>query len=210
MIGGPVFLINRGAVMGRRTLPPQPPTTGPAWGRALRAMAMALVLGIGWGAALAEAPGVPGAPGVEDGEPITHRLFDANHCLGRIQRRADRGTVEFHWKCATAKMITMACVFDGAGYPGLGQQFARPGWHCNYPLPIATGAGEERAGDVAVGDVTGKAYWAACFVASYGDFASREKPYHRTGCWRAMRDITRAVRQHRRDPALVARELLSR
>ncbi len=163
--------------MGRRTMFPKPPTTGPAWGRgrhgamagALRAMAMALVLvlGVGWGAASAEAPG---APGVEDGEPITHRLFDANHCLGKIQRRADRGTVEFHWKCATAKMITMACVFDG----------------------------------------TGKAYWAACFVASYGDFASREKPYHRTGCWRAMRDITRAVRQHRRDPGLVARELLSR
>ena len=169
-----------------------------------RAMALALVLIIGWGAAAAV------ASGPADGEPITHRLFDANHCLGNIQRRADKGTVEFHWKCGRAKMITMSCVMDRAGYQGLGPRFARPGWHCNYPLPIAVGPGEERAGDVAVGDVTGKAYWAACFVAGYGDFASREKPYHRTPCWRAMRDISRAVGQHGRDPTAVARELLPR
>ena len=171
-------------------------------GRAVITIAVALVLVMVSGAAWA-------GPGRAEGGPITHRLFDANHCLDRIQRRAGKGTVVFYWKCPEAKMITMSCVMDRAGYPGLGPRFARPGWHCNYPLPVPGGPGEERAGDVAVGDVTGQAHWAACFVASYGDFAAREKPYHRTPCWRAMRDITQAVRRHGRDPAAVARELLS-
>ena len=172
--------------------------------RTRKTIAAALALGIGWGAASAA------VSGPADGQPIVHRLFDANHCLGRIQRRADRGTVVFNWKCGKARLITMSCVMDRAGYQGLGRRFARPGWHCNYPLPVPIGPGAERAGDVAVGDVGGYAYWAACFVSSYGDFASRQKPYHRTPCWRAMRDIWQAVRRHGRNPAAVARDLLPR
>lgn len=145
-------------------------------------------------------------PGRAGDAPLVHRLFDANHCLERIERSEMRGTVVFRWGCGAARMITMSCVHDPAGYHGLGPRFARPGWHCNYPLPVLEDSG--RASDVAVGDVSGPAVWAACFVAEYGDFAAREKPYHRTRCWRALRDVGRAVNRDGLDPAAVARGIL--
>ena len=161
-----------------------------------------LALMIGWGGVSAAGPGFKNA------QPIDHPLFNANHCLRRIERLIDKGTVVLHWKCGAAKLITMSCVHDRTGYGGLGPRFARPGWHCNYPLPVLADDRGERASDVAVGDVSGPAYWAACFVASYGDFASRQKPYHRTPCWQALRGIHRAVRRDGRSPAAAARDLL--
>ena len=170
--------------------------------RVLQSLPAILTLIIGWGAASAS------GSGLTDAQPITHPLFDANHCLRRIERLVDKGTVVLHWNCGKDKLITMSCVYDRTGYGGLGPQFARPGWHCNYPLPVLADDRGERASDVAVGDVSGPASWAACFVASYGDFSSRHKPYHRTPCWRALRKIGRAVRRDGRSPAEVARDLL--
>ena len=170
--------------------------------RVVRTMSVILALMIGWGAASAA------GPGLTDAQPITHPLFNANHCLRRIERLVDKGTVVLHWNCGEAKLITMSCVYDRTGYGGLGPRFARPGWHCNYPLPVLADDRGERASDVAVGDVTGPAYWAACFVASYGDFSSRRKPYHRTPCWRALREIGRTVGRGGRSPPEAARDLL--
>ncbi len=170
--------------------------------RALRWLPAMLTLIIGWGAAPA------GGSGLSDARPIIHPLFDANHCLRKIERLVGKGTVVLHWNCGKAKLITMSCVYDRTGFGGLGPRFARPGWHCNYPLPVLADERGERASDVAVGDVGGPAYWAACFVASYGEFASRAKPYHRTPCWQALREIGRAVRRDGRSPAEAARDLL--
>lgn len=151
--------------------------------------------------------GAAGQDGSRPGDaPLAHRLFDANRCLERIERSPQTGTVVFHWGCGAARMIAMSCVHDRAGYPGLGPHFARPGWHCNHPLPVLDEVG--RASDVAVGDVAGRAVWAACFVAGYGDFESRKKPYHGTPCWRALRGIGRAVNRTRRSPGEVAPDIL--
>lgn len=160
----------------------------------------ALVLGLG--------PVSANASGPRDAEPIPHRMFDANHCLKGIERSARTSTVVMRWGCGRAKFISMSCVFDRSGYGGLGPKFAKPGWHCNYPLPVLAEDGGKRASDLAVGDVSGAVYWAACFVASYGAFATRDKPYHRTPCWKALRDIGRAVKRSGRNPADVAGDLL--
>lgn len=165
-----------------------------------KAAAFALVFGLG--SVSASASGPTGA------EPIPHPMFDANHCLTGIERSARTSTVVMRWGCGTARFISMSCVFDRSGYGGLGPKFAKPGWHCNYPLPVLAEDGGERASDLAVGDVSGAVYWAACFVASYGDFAARDKPYHRTPCWKALRDIGRAVKRSGRSPADVAGDLL--
>ncbi|NIQ95112.1 MAG: hypothetical protein GWN87_13565, partial [Desulfuromonadales bacterium] len=87
------------------------------------------------------------------------------------------------------------------GYHGLGPDFARPGWHCNYPLPVLIEDDGERASDVAVGDVRGAVFWAACRVESYGDVTKRIKPYHNAPCWKALRVISDTVRATGRDPA---------
>ncbi|HEX9808842.1 MAG TPA: hypothetical protein VGC25_04470 [Alphaproteobacteria bacterium] len=155
---------------------------------------------------IAGAPAAGAAPRPPDGKPLAHPLFDANHCLEGIARRPVRGTVEFRWGCGEARMVTMSCVNDRAGYHGLGPGFARPGWHCNHPLPVMAQGGA-RASDVAVGDVAGEAVWAACFVAEYGDFAAREKPYHATPCWRALRAIGEAVNRDGLSPVEAARGL---
>ncbi len=101
----------------------------------------------------------------------------------------------------------MECVYDKAGYRDLGPQYSPPGWHCNWPLPALRLDGVNRIADVAVGSVGGKVAWAACFVSSYGDFNSRNKPYHDTACFRALQKIHRIVNQTQRDPNEVAKEL---
>jgi len=140
--------------------------------------------------------------------PIDHPLFDANPCLTDIQRLRQGSVVEFHWGCAEKKLITISCVFDRTGYLGLGPSFARPGWHCNYPLPVLEDEKGDRISDVAIGDPHGRSVWAACVVTDLGDFAARVKPYHGTACYRAMIKIERAVNRTGRHPSEVADEIL--
>ena len=142
------------------------------------------------------------------GTPIDHPLFDANHCLTDIQPSREESAVEFHWGCAEKKLITISCVRDRTGYLGLGPRFARPGWHCNHPLPVLADETGRRISDVAISDPGGPAVWAACAVADLGEFASRPKPYHRTECYRAMIAIGKAVNGTGRHPDAVAGELL--
>ncbi len=140
--------------------------------------------------------------------PIDHEFFDANHCLTAIRPARGESAVEFHWGCRESKLVTLSCVFDRTGYLGLGPRFARPGWHCNHPLPVLADETGRRISDVAVGNPDGPAVWAACAVANFGDFASRPKPYHRTRCHGAMIAITGAVNRSGRDPHAVAAEIL--
>lgn len=130
--------------------------------------------------------------------PLDHPLFDANHCLAGVTRQA--GSVEFHWGCPGKHLITIACVFDGAGYTGPGPGPARPGWHCNHPLPVLEDEHGRRISDVAVGDSGGRAVWAACVTAGLGRFADPVKPYHGTPCHRAMLGIKEAVNTGGQDP----------
>ncbi|MCH8095512.1 MAG: hypothetical protein IID53_00345 [Proteobacteria bacterium] len=157
--------------------------------------------------ALSGAAMTPAAGAEPAGTAIDHALFDANHCLTGIRPSGEESAVEFHWGCAKMKLITISCVFDRAGYLGLGPRFARPGWHCNHPLPVLADETGRRISDVAVGDPGGPAVWAACAVADLGEFASRRKPYHRTACYRAMIAIGKAVNGTGRDPQMVADEL---
>ena len=155
------------------------------------------------GAAMTPATGAEPA-----GTAIDHAFFDANHCLTAIRPARRERAVEFHWGCAKRRLITISCVLDRSGYLGLGPRFARPGWHCNHPLPVLADETGRRISDVAVGDPDGPAVWAACAVADLGDFASRPKPYHKTPCYRAMIAIGKAVNDTGRDPRMVADELL--
>ena len=139
--------------------------------------------------------------------PIDHPLFDANHCLTEIQRAAADGAVRFHWGCPKLKLITISCVYDGTGYLGLGRAFAQPGWHCNHPLPVLPDAQGLRVSDVAVGEPQGAPVWAACAVAELGEFSVREKPYHRSACYRALLRISRTVNRTGRSPREVAAEI---
>lgn len=152
------------------------------------------------------------APALADYRPdageIHSRLFDANHCLEKTKTFPSGDGVDFYWGCGDKKYITMECVVDKAGYRDFGPQYSPPGWHCNRPLPVLKLDGAHRIADVAVGSVGGKVAWAACFVDSYGDFNSREKPYHNTECYRALERIQRIVNQTQRDPNEVAKELL--
>jgi hypothetical protein len=150
----------------------------------------------------------PATGGEPAAMPLDHAFFDANHCLTEIRPSRTDSAVEFHWGCKGLKLITISCVFDRTGYPGLGPRFARPGWHCNHPLPVLADETGRRISDVAVGDPDGPAVWAACAVTDLGDFASRAKPYHGTACYRAMIAITGAVNRNGRDPQAVAEELL--
>ncbi|UCH74634.1 MAG: hypothetical protein JSU82_01905 [Rhodospirillales bacterium] len=142
------------------------------------------------------------------GAPIDHALFDANHCLTEIRASVEESAVEFHWGCPETELITISCVFDRTGYLGLGPDFARPGWHCNHPLPVLEDEDGRRISDIAVGDPHGRSVWAACAVAELGDFAARAKPYHGTACYRAMIAIKTAVNRDGRDPAAVAADIL--
>ncbi len=142
------------------------------------------------------------------GTALAYPLFDANRCLTGLRTLHEEGTVEFIWGCAEKKIITISCVFDRAGYSGLGPRFARPGWHCNHPLPVLGDEKADRVSDVAVGDPRGRSVWAACAVPDLGEFAARVKPYHGTACYRAMIGIGAAVSRTGRHPAEVAAEFL--
>ena len=142
------------------------------------------------------------------GAPLAHAPFDANDCLKAIRPSPAESSVEFHWGCPKKKLVTMSCIFDRAGYQGLGPDFARPGWHCNYPLPVLTDQNGRRVSDVAVGDVRGRAVWAACAVTDLGDFAVPSKPYHSSACYRLMMRIKSVVNRTGRDPAAVAAEVI--
>ena len=155
-----------------------------------------------------------GSRGGENGKvvrerlPITHRLFDANRCMERIEIFPSGDGVEFHWSCGDKKFISMECVYDDTGYRDISPNLAPRGWHCNWPLPKIKLDGNNRIGDVAVRSVGGRVAWAACFVESYGDFDSREKPYHDTACYRSLLSIRNTVNQTQRDPNHVAKGLL--
>ncbi len=142
------------------------------------------------------------------GTPIDHPLFDANHCLSEIRPSREASAVEFHWGCPERNLVTISCVFDRTGYLGLGPEYARPGWHCNHPLPVLDDENGRRISDVAVSEPRGRPVWAACAVADLGDFAARDKPYHATPCYRAMIQIATAVNRTGRDPRAVAAEVL--
>lgn len=158
--------------------------------------------------ALSVAAMTPASGAEPAGTPLDHGVFDANHCLTDIRPSPTDSAVEFHWGCKELKLITISCVFDRTGYQGLGPGFARPGWHCNHPLPVLFDESGRRISDVAVGDTAGPAVFAACAVADLGDFASRVKPYHGTPCYRAMIAIAKAVNGTGRHPAQVASEIL--
>ncbi len=158
--------------------------------------------------ALSGAAAIPATGAEPAGTPLDHALFDANHCLADIRPSRGESAVEFHWGCAKMKLITLSCVLDRTGYLGLGPRFARPGWHCNHPLPVLADKTGRRISDVAVGDPGGPAVWAACAVTDLGDFASRPKPYHGTACYRAMIVIGNTVNGTGRDPHAVADEIL--
>ena len=142
------------------------------------------------------------------GAPLVHAPFDANDCLKAIRPSPMKSSVEFHWGCPKKKLLTLSCVFDRAGYQGLGPDFARPGWHCNHPLPVLADESGRRLSDVAVGDVLGHVVWAACAVTDLGDFAMRIKPYHSTACYRVMMRIKSVVNRTGRDPVAVAAEII--
>jgi hypothetical protein len=114
--------------------------------------------------------------------------------------------LEFHWGCPSKKLLTLSCVLDRTGYQGLGPDFARPGWHCNHPLPVRADETGRRLSDVAVGDVHGNAVWAACAIADLGSFGAPVKPYHSTTCYRVMLRIKNVVNRTGRAPAAVAAE----
>lgn len=116
--------------------------------------------------------------------------------------------IDFYWGCGDKKYITMECAVDKHGYQHLDSQYPTAGWHCNRPLPVLKLDGVNRISDVSVVRAGGKAAWAGCFVGGYGDFNSREKPYHKTECYRALRRIQSIVNQTQRDPNEVAKELL--
>ncbi len=158
--------------------------------------------------AVCAAATTPSARAEPGGTPIDHPLFDANHCLTDIQPSREESAVEFHWGCAEKTLITIYCVIDRTGYLGLGPRFARPGWHCNHPLPVQEDEKGHRISDVAIGDPHGRSVWAACAVADLGNFAARVKPYHGTACYRAMIRIGKAVNRAGRDPGAVAAEIL--
>ncbi len=139
---------------------------------------------------------------------IDHLLFDANHCLQRVQTAPSGESVEFYWGCGEKKYVTMECVYDKEGYLDLGLQYLSAGWHCNWPLPTLRLDGVSRIADVAVRSAGDEVAWAACFVESYGDFNSRKKPYHDTACYRALQRIHTIVNQTQRDPREVAKDLL--
>ncbi len=164
--------------------------------------ALAVCAGLAPPGAAFAGPGAGGTGGgatTETGDaPLDHPLFDANHCLAGVTRQA--GAVEFHWGCPEKHLITIACVFDGAGYPGS----AGPGWHCNHPLPVLEDEHGRRISDVAVGDSGGRAVWAACATAGLGRFADPVKPYHGTPCHRAMLGIKEAVNSGVQDPRAAA------
>lgn len=141
------------------------------------------------------------------GLPIDNPLFDANHCLIDVQPSREENAVAFRWGCPEKKLITLSCVFDRTGYLGLGRRFARPGWHCNHPLPVFPDEKGMRISDVAVSDPQGLPVWAACAVADLGGFAARVKPYHGTRCYRAMIRISATVNRTGKDPRVVAAEL---
>lgn len=141
------------------------------------------------------------------GLPIDHPLFDANHCLIDIQPSREESGVAFRWGCPEKKLITLSCVFDRTGYLGLGPRFARPGWHCNHPLPVLPDEQGMRISDVAVSAPKGLPVWAACAVADLGDFVGRVKPYHGTACYRAMSRISGTVNRTGRNPRVVAAEI---
>ena len=71
-------------------------------------------------------------------------------------------------------------------------------------MPELVDENGRRISDVAVGDVHGRAVWAACAVSHLGDFSERVKPYHAGACYRAMRRIKAVVNRTGRDPAAVA------
>ncbi len=154
------------------------------------------------------APAAPGARAGPAGTPIAHPLFDANHCLTDIRPSRTESAVEFHWGCAGKNLVTISCVFDRTGYLGLGPEYARPGWHCNHPLPVLEDEAGRRISDVAASDPQGPPVWAACTVPDLGDFATREKPYHATPCYRALIEIAATVNRTGRDPRAVAAEVL--
>jgi len=139
---------------------------------------------------------------------IDHRLFDANHCMERIETSPARDSIEFFWGCGDKKYITMECAVDRQGYRHLAPQYPTAGWHCNRPLPVLKIDGINRIADVSVGGVGKRVAWAGCFVDSYGDFNSREKPYHKTACYRALKRIQNIVNQTQRDPNEAVKELL--
>ena len=170
--------------------------------RNLRVFASAALLALS-GAAITPATGAEPA-----GTAIDHALFDANHCLTDIRPSREESAVEFHWGCAGIKLITISCVLDRTGYLGLGPRFARPGWHCNHPLPVLADETGRRISDVAISDPGGPAVWAACAVADLGEYASRPKPYHRTECYRAMIAIGKTVNGTGRHPDAVADEIV--
>ena len=147
-------------------------------------------------------PAAGGGARADPGDaPLDHPLFDANHCLAGVTRLA--GSVEFRWGCPAKHLITIACVFDGTGYPGPG----RPGWHCNHPLPVLEDEHGRRISDVAVGSTGGRAVWAACAVSGLGRFQDPVKPYHGSRCHRAMLGIKEAVNAGGRDPGRAAAEI---
>ena len=139
--------------------------------------------------------------------PIDNRLFDANHCLERITVSPLGDRIDFHWGCGDEKYITMECAID-RHYQRPAPSQSSDGWHCNRPLPVLKLDGVNRIADVAVGSVGKKTAWAGCFIDSYGDFDAREKPYHKTACYRALVRIQRIVNQTQRDPNDIAKELL--
>ncbi len=143
-----------------------------------------------------------------DAGEIDNPLFDANHCMERTKTFPSGDGVDFYWGCGEQKYITMECVIDRAGFQDLGPHYSPPGWHCNWPLPVVKLDGVHRIADVAVGSVGGEMAWAGCFVLSYGDFSSRQKPYHHTACYRALEKIHTIVNQTQRDPNEVVREVL--
>ena len=142
------------------------------------------------------------------GTPIVHALFDANQCLIDIAPSTNDDGIAFRWGCPSRNLITVSCVFDRTGYLGLGSRFARPGWHCNRPLPVLPDEDGNRVSDVAVSDPQGAPVWAACAVADLGDFSARTKPYHGTACYRALIRISDTVNRTGRDPRGVAAEVL--
>ena len=140
--------------------------------------------------------------------PIGNRLFDANHCMEVAGIDPIGVRVVFYWGCGDRKIVSMECVYDGMGYRDIASALAPEGWHCNRPLPKIRLGGPHRVGDVAVRSVGGKATWAGCFVDSYGDFDSRENPYHGTACYRALLQIQTTVNRTQRSPSEVAKEIL--
>jgi len=142
-----------------------------------------------------------------EGSEMDHPLFDANHCLERIQTTPSGDTVEFYWGCGEKKYLTMECVYDKAGYQDLRPDYSAAGWHCNWPLPTLRLDGVSRIADVAVRSAGDEVAWAACFVESYGDVNSPKKPYHDTACYRALLRIHTIVNQTQRDPREVAKNL---